>query len=431
MWKKALAREKSETGEWPYNWVEGVDYPHKDQRATVSGKIVLRDPQAPHLRMGNLLVGLSAPEYKPAVIPRIFRGFRSFRGGRRGGRFGHGGRFGGGGGGGVGSGLAGGGEDEVAVTNEENSPAGTNDNFGRRFGGRFGGGAFTNRFARFGRNGFRGRFGTNFGFGFRLPSVVTWQNDAKNYEFWVRGDARGNFKIPNVRPGTYTLHAIADGVLGEFDLTNVVVESGQNLKLGKLTWQPVRYGKQIWAIGIPNRSGSEFDKGNDYYHWGWYLKYPKLFPHDVNYVIGKSNYRKDGFFEQVPHNEDPTNTTGRGEGRATPWTITFNLPAALHGKATLRLALCGVSTRRIDATMNSQSIGNVTDLIYNATINRDGIGGSWSEHDLVFDASVMKAGKNVLTLTIPAGGLTSGIIWLAVDENAPAPEKPTEITRTP
>lgn len=419
MWKNALAREKIETAKWPYNWANGVDYPHKDQRATVTGTIVLNDPQAPRLKIGNLLVGLSAPDYPPAFVQR------NFGGGRRGGR--GGGRFGGG------FGLTGGGDDEATATNQDNFVSGTNAAPGRRFGSRFGYGGFTNRFTRFGTNGFGGRFGTNFGFG--LPRIVTWQNDAKNYEFWVRADASGYFKIPNVRPGTYTLRAIANGVLGEFDLTNVVVGSGRNLKLGKLTWQPVRFGKQIWDIGIPNRKGSEFFKGDDYFHWGWYLEYPKLFPNDVNYVIGKSDYHKDWFFEQVPHNEDPNDTAGTGQGRATTWSVTFNLPAALHGKATLRLALCGVSARSIEAAMNDQSIGEVTDLVYNATINRDGIGGFWSEHDLVFDASVMKAGQNVLKLTIPAGGLTSGIIYdylrLEVDENAPAPEKPTEITRTP
>ncbi len=76
--------------------------------------------------------------------------------------------------------------------------------------------------------------------------------------------------------------------------------------------------------------------------------------------------------------------------------------------------------------MNDQSIGDVTGLGYNATINRDGIGGYWGEHDLVFNASLMKAGTNVLKLTIPAGSLTSGIIYdylrLEVDGNAPPPK---------
>jgi rhamnogalacturonan endolyase len=210
-------------------------------------------------------------------------------------------------------------------------------------------------------------------------------------------------------------------------VSNVVVASGKKLALGKVDWQPVRYGKQLWDVGIPNRNGSEFFKGDDYFHWGWYLEYPKLFPNDVNYVIGKSDFRKDWFFEQVPHNEDAGNTTGNGQGRATTWMVTFNLPDAPHGKATLRLAICGVGTRSLTATVNDQSIGNVSNLVYNATINRDGIGGYWVDHDLAFDASLMKAGENVLKLTIPAGSLTSGILYdylrLELDENAAPPPK--------
>jgi rhamnogalacturonan endolyase len=401
LWKNALAQGDKESAKWPFDWVNGVDYPHKDERATVTGKIILDDPQAPDLKMKNLLVGLSAPDYAPAVIPRNFRG----GGGRR---------FGGGGFGGFG--LAGGGEDEAqaASTNQNNfSGGGANENVNGRFGGDFTNRFGTNSFARFGTNGF-GRFGTNrfrFGAGFGLPRVVDWQDDAKNYEFWVHADANGNFKIQNVRPGTYSLHAIADGVLGDLTVSNIVVKSGKSLSLGKVNWWPVRYGKQLWDIGIPNRNGSEFFKGDDYFHWGWYLEYPKLFPNDVNYVIGKSDFRKDWFFEQVPHNENPDNTTGNGQGRSTTWTISFNLPDAPHGKATLRLAICGVGTRSLTATMNDQSIGSVSNLVYNATINRDGIGGYWMEHDLAFDASLMKSGENVLKLTIPAGGLTSGIIY--------------------
>jgi rhamnogalacturonan endolyase len=294
----------------------------------------------------------------------------------------------------------------------------------------------SNRFARYGNNDY-GRGGTNNfrgrgrgragrGGGGGLPRVVDWQNDAKNYEFWVHADANGNFTIPNVRAGTYSLHAIADGVLGDLTVSNVVVAPGENLKLGNINWQPVRYGRQLWDIGIPNRNGSEFLDGNNYFHWGWYLTYPKLFPRDVNYIVGISDYRKDWFFEQVPHNENPTNTTGSGQGRSTTWTVAFNLSDAPHGKATLRLAICGVGARNLAVSMNDRSIGRVTNLVYNATINRDGIGGYWMEHDLVFNAARMKAGENILKLTIPAGGLMNGIIYdylrLELDEDAKPPK---------
>ncbi|HZM05246.1 MAG TPA: polysaccharide lyase family protein [Candidatus Saccharimonadales bacterium] len=338
MWKDALARAAEEAKVWPYDWVSGVDYPHKNQRATVVGKIALADPETPNARLERLLVGLSAPDYP---IPRRTRE--------------------GGGGGSGGSG----------------------------------------------------------------PPWVTWQNDAKHYEFWVRGGSSGDFSIPNVRPGIYTLHAIANGVLGEFTVTNVTVEPGQVLRLPPLTWKPVRYGKQLWDIGIPNRDASEFFKGDDYYHWGWYLEYPKLFPNDVHYVIGQSDFHKDWFFEQVPHNENPANTTGQGRGRSTTWSVEFDLPQTPHGKATLRLALCGIGTRSITVGANDHPLGSVTGLVYNATINRDGIGGAWTEKDLAFNAAALKAGHNILTLTIPAGSLTSGIIYdylrLELDESAPPP----------
>ena len=370
MWKDALQREQSEASAWPYDWVEGVDYPHKAERATVSGTIVFSDPQAPGLQIKNLLVGLTAPDYAPAVA------LQRFRGGRRPG--GSPGVFG----------LTGGGEDETITTNEYNSAARPSGNY-------------TNQFTRFGTNGFR----------FGLPHVVDWQIDARNYEFWVHADDHGNFTIPNVRSGRYTLHAIADGVLGEFVITNLTVSTGQNLRLNDLPWQPVRYGKQLWDIGIPNRTAEEFLDGGDYYHWGWYLQYSKLFPNDVNYTIGKSNFHKDWFFEQVPHNEDHGNANAMKPGRSTTWSITFNLQDTPVGKAILRLAICGVGARKLSVSVNDRPAGTVTDLLYNATINRDGIGGSWGEHDVTFDASLMHAGTNILKLTMPAGSLTSGIMY--------------------
>src|ERR1017187_2061878 len=353
LWKDALAKAAREFAAWPYDWVSGVDYPHKAQRGTVTGRLVLNDAQAPKIKLSRLLVGLAAPDYAPVL---------NYRGANSSGGF-------------------------------------TNQGVGRR-----------------------GRLG-----GFSGPRSVDWQNDAKHYEFWVRGEASGNFAISNIRPGAYTLHAIADGVLGEFTLTNVAVAAGQTLKLGKLNWQPVRVGKQLWDIGVPNRSGAEFFKGNDYYHWGWYLEYAKLFPNDVSYVIGRSDFHRDWFFEQVPHNEDPSNTTGKGQGRSTAWSIAFSLPGAPRGKATLRLALCTADTLSLAVSVNGQAIGSVTGLVPNSTIVRDGIAGHWSERDLAFDAALMQAGQNVMKLTIPAGSLTSGVIYdylrLELDESA-APSTP-------
>ncbi len=246
-------------------------------------------------------------------------------------------------------------------------------------------------------------------------SGMDWQKDAKHYEFWVRGDEDGHFTIPKIRPGTYELHAIADGVLGEFSKANITVKEGDAIDLGHLDWQPVRYGKQLWDIGVPNRFASEFLKGDNFWHWGWYLQYAKLFPSDVNYTIGKSDYHKDWFFEQVPHVESLEHANSDTKGRATTWTINFHLDETPKGWAVLRLAICGVGSSvgrsGLAVGLNGSAVTTLYDLRYINSISRDGIGGYWTEKDITFDATKMKAGDNKLTLTVPAGAATEGIMY--------------------
>jgi rhamnogalacturonan endolyase len=120
---------------------------------------------------------------------------------------------------------------------------------------------------------------------------ITWEHDGNYYQFWNDGADDGKFTISNVRPGTYTLHAFADGVLGEYTNFNVTVAARQTLDLGKLEWKPVRYGKQLWEIGYPDRTGGKFYKGDgsNYWLWGWCVRYGDLFPDDITYTIGNSD----------------------------------------------------------------------------------------------------------------------------------------------
>ena len=361
MFDNAKAQAAVETGKWPYAWVNGVDYPLSNQRATVTGHLVLKDPQARNGKMSDILVGLSAAAYtahipartvQPAA-PRVRPGA---------------------------AGAAGAGAPTPAAAAP--APLGP-------------------------------------------PTVIPasehqidWQTDAKHYEFWAHADANGNFKLTGVRPGTYTLHAMATGVLGELDKTEVTVTAGKPLNLGNVDWVPTRYGRQVWDIGVPNRTGEEFAGGDDYAHDGEYLIYAKRFPNDVNYVIGKSDYKQDWFFEQVPHMEDAsaqptTMNTGNRTGRATPWTITFNMPQtpAGTGKAHLRVAVAGNGARQINVALNDQPVGVVDHLFVDGSLGRNGIHGVWSEHDVVFDESLLKPGTNVIKLTIPAGSGIAGVIY--------------------
>jgi len=364
LFNDALAQAKKEKSKWPYDWVQGVDYPHKNERGSVTGQLVLNDAYAPKgysKLLPNLTVGLTYP---------------------------------------------------AATDDATNAP------------GPDAGGAY-------------------------YGSEATWVTDAKHYQFWENGTADGKFTINNVRPGTYTLHAFADGVLGEMARANITVEAGKNLDLGKIEWKPVRYGTQLWDIGTADRSSNEFFKGDgdNFWLWGWPLRYSLLFPNDITYTIGKSNPAKDWFFEEVPHStadtklwlnpdaKDPANqrfgwvkaesreqypvTTGDsggvwrqyGSGRETSWNIKFNMDKAPQGYATFRIALTGADgANGTTVSVNGQEVGRVGQFATNALRYNTALG-VWQERDLRFDAALLKAGENTLTITVPAGDVKSGLVY--------------------
>jgi rhamnogalacturonan endolyase len=253
-------------------------------------------------------------------------------------------------------------------------------------------------------------------------ATVDWQRDAKYYEYWVRADEKGQFKI-TARPGVYTLHAIADGVLGEYVKSNVTVTAGQSLSLGAIKWTPVRFGRQLWAIGVPDRTAGEFFHGDHYWTWGLYARYPQDFPNDVHYVIGKSDYRKDWNVMQVPRGDG----SGRGRGAETTWTIEFDLADRPHGAATLRLALAGTECSTLKLAVNGIAIGPVTGLPDTGVIRRDADRGWWQERAVPFDATLMRGGVNTLALTVPAGSVTAGVEYdylrLELDDREPRGRK--------
>lgn len=419
LWKDALEQANKENEKWPYDWVQGADYPKKHERGTVKGQLLLADPQAATTRLPNLTIGLAYPDGGSAS--RIQETLTPPPAPARGG-------FGRGPGAGAGPGGA-------LAANRGGAPA------------------------------TRGRGGAGGLGGFVASEYI---RDAKNYQFWVKGSDDGTFTIPKVRPGTYTLHAWADGVLGEFAQANIVVKAGDAIDLGKLTWKPVRLGRQIWEIGVPNRKASEFLKGDgqNYWLWGWPLRYALLFPNDLTYTIGKSTPGKDWFFSQVPHAEnlsfvnpearDPANqrfgwvkaeslqqypqtdTQGPwrvyGRGRATTWTIKFTLDNPSRGTAAMRFALAGADGPGLTVSINGKEAGAVRPMSTNALrYNTDR--GIWQQRTLPFDASLLKPGENEIQLTFPAGELTSGVVYdylrLELDENTPFPPPASPVTVTP
>ncbi len=261
-----------------------------------------------------------------------------------------------------------------------------------------------------------------------FPPLVDWQRDAKFYQFWTRADAAGNFQIKNVRPGNYTLHAFGDGALGEFSLTNITVAAAEKKPLGELVWQPPRFGHTLWEIGVPDRTAREFRHGDHFWQWGLYYDYAKEFPHDVDFVIGQSDWRRDWNYAQPPRitganhpviseDDDGSNITSapafRSRGiRDSTWKIQFVLTNPPAGSATLRLAFAGARDGSVVAVaVNAHNIGDTGRLPATGVMHRDGIRGYWFERDLTFDAKLLNPGTNTIALTSYANNWTQGVMY--------------------
>lgn len=237
-------------------------------------------------------------------------------------------------------------------------------------------------------------------------AVGDWQRDSKHYQFWSQADEHGKFSLNQVRTGKYTLFAFANGILGEFTLAEVNVETDKTLDLGELKWTPVRYGKQVWEIGVPDRSAAEFRHGDDYWHWGLYNLYTREFPNDVSFVIGKSDWKTDWNYAQPPR----LGAGGRGE--PSVWMVQFELEEAPKGKATLRIGIAGARIRGgIDVGVNGERAGTTERLPDTGVMHRDGIRGYWVERMVTFDAGLLKKGTNKLTLRTGGTSWVQGVLY--------------------
>ena len=220
--------------------------------------------------------------------------------------------------------------------------------------------------------------------------TISWQLDGKHYEYWVRAYADGSFNIPAARAGNYVLYAFNDGILGDFSKANVTVTAGHTVDLGRLTWTPVRYGRQVWEIGTPDRSAAEFRHGDHYWTWGLYNEYPQEFPNGVNFIVGKSDPARDWNYAQPPvKGED-------GSWHGTTWRVTFRQDHPATGKAILRVAVCGSRGNSLEVSVNGKTIG-IAELPNSGVIHRDAIRSIETEEDYPFDAALLRRGEFILS----------------------------------
>jgi rhamnogalacturonan endolyase len=185
--------------------------------------------------------------------------------------------------------------------------------------------------------------------------------------------------------------------MDEFRQDGITVRAGGRTDLDPMTWIPVRYGRQLWQIGTPDRTAKEFRHGDDYREYALWNQFPKDFPNGVNFVIGQSKERTDWNYAQV-------NEQKNGQWVGTTWNILFDMPQApVTGAGILRLAFAGAHNAKLTVYVNGRPVDHLRTAADNSVI-RSGIHGQYFEHDVVFDAALLKPGRNTIALEQSAAG---------------------------
>ncbi|MBN2163377.1 MAG: hypothetical protein JXR25_10060 [Pontiellaceae bacterium] len=251
--------------------------------------------------------------------------------------------------------------------------------------------------------------------------VPDWTQSGKGYFFWTRAAADGSFEIDKVREGDYSIWALNDDSFGEFRQDGISVKAGKTTQLGELAWTPAVAGRVLWQIGKPDRTSGEYRHGDDYRHWGLWLKYPDEFPNDVDFMIGTSDVRTDWNYVQPAVQHDD------GSWSLPTWTIRFNVDEPLSGRATLRIGVAGVCAHAGEASggereagfgvaINGEKMGSFR-FAHDKGATRSGIRGNYHEVLIPFDAADLRRGENRITLTlesVPPNGIVKNFPYCSV-----------------
>ncbi len=159
------------------------------------------------------------------------------------------------------------------------------------------------------------------------------------YQYWGEISSDGVVRIKRIKAGIYRLTIYADGVFGDWVMDGVTIESGKESYL-TVDWKPICSGKELWRIGIPDKSSGEYRHGNqlDQTHplhppeykiyWGAY-DFINDYPKGVNFKIGKDdpstglNYIHWSVFGGYANENRPVQV--EGNGNINNWTLTFDL----------------------------------------------------------------------------------------------------------
>lgn len=210
-----------------------------------------------------------------------------------------------------------------------------------------------------------------------------------DYIFYSQADKKGNFKLENVRPGTYTLYAYGTkgDITSELSKNDVVV--GKNdLNLGEITWDPPAHKNKLWQIGVADRTAGEFKYGKELRNYKW----QKMVPKTLDYVIGISKDSEDWYYAQTQSGD---------------WNIRFDIKNRTAKKFYLTVAIAAFTKGTINGGGDSSLTIKVNDYVVrklsylsDTSIYRSAMNSGWYHlEEIELSPEVLHVGENVVTFT--------------------------------
>ena len=249
-----------------------------------------------------------------------------------------------------------------------------------------------------------------------------WQGTI-NYLYWTTADANGNFSIPKVDPGSYTLYSYVPGIFvsgstagpnntsscnGEYVQNNITVTANTTTSLGTINWNPPRAQSMLFQLGIPDRSTAEYRFGNVMKQFGLWWRYAsEMGTNTLNFNVGASNVANNWYYAQ------PIFAVAGGTYAEPKWNINFNLAAVPTNGATLTVDLAGGYGTAfyiyVNGTNQTPSPYQGTGIYTNsgADIYRDVVQiGQWQQYVVSLPAKAFTTGSNTLQIQVRQGGFS-------------------------
>jgi rhamnogalacturonan endolyase len=203
------------------------------------------------------------------------------------------------------------------------------------------------------------------------------------YISYTHADDAGDFWLPDVRPGHYTLYVWpGQGIITRELVKDDIEIQGDAQNLGQIDWDVPTHANLIFQIGKSNRSADEFKFGNQPRNAKWL----QMVPADMTFTIGQSNDSRDWYFAQ---------------SKAGHWIVKFNLTAVPTGQAYLSIPIVAAGPNaHVTVTVNRN---NVLTIAPNAN---DG----YQLEQTAFPASILTVGQNTMDFNMTDAG-KSGVSY--------------------